>query len=81
MEKRFTDVLDKVKREKGDDNLRDEIKTTLEEFRKVNKEDIQQLKLAIIESDKQKVETELKTTKQRLVEIEDSKTSLATQVN
>jgi hypothetical protein len=80
MEKRFVNVLEKMKSEKSEDNLRDEIKSTLEEFRKVSKDDFTQLKLTMMETDKQKVENELITTKQRLVEIEDSKNSLSSQV-
>ena len=80
IEKRFANVLEKMKSEKNEDNLRDEIKTTLEEFRKVSKDDIAQLKLTIMETDKQKIENELLMTKQRLVEIEESKSSLSSQV-
>ena len=77
MEKRFANVLEKMKSEKTEDHLRDEIKSTLEEFRKVSKDDITQLKLTMMETDKQKVENELLMTKQRLLEIEESKTSLS----
>lgn len=80
MEMRFANVLEKMKSEKTEDHLRDEIKTTLEEFRKVSKDDITQLKLTMMETDKQKVENELLITKQRLLEIEESKTSLSSQV-
>ena len=80
MEKRFANVLEKMKSEKTEDHLRDEIKSTLEEFRKVSKDDITQLKLTMMETDKQKVENELLMTKQRLLEIEESKTSLSSQV-
>ena len=80
MEKRFANVLEKMKSEKTEENLREEIKSTLEEFRKVSKDDITQLKLAMVETDKQKVENELIMTKQRLIEIEDSKNSLSSQV-
>ena len=69
-----------MKSEKTEENLREEIKSTLEEFRKVSKDDITQLKLAMVETDKQKVENELIMTKQRLIEIEDSKNSLSSQV-
>ena len=80
MEMRFANVLEKMKSEKTEDHLRDEIKSTLEEFRKVSKDDITQLKLTMMETDKQKVENELLITKQRLLEIEESKTSLSSQV-
>lgn len=80
MEKRFANVYDQMKKGKGEQDLRSEIKTTLEEFRKVTKEDMAQLKLAMIEADKQKVQNELQETKQRLNEIEDSKHSLSSQV-
>jgi hypothetical protein len=80
MEMRFANVLEKMKSEKTEDHLRDEIKSTLEEFRKVSKDDITQLKLTMMETDKQKVENELLSTKQRLLEIEESKTSLSSQV-
>jgi len=80
MEKRFANVYDQMKKGKGEHDLRSEIKSTLDEFRKVTKEDMAQLKLAMTEADKQKVQNELQDTKQRLNEIEDSKHSLSTQV-
>jgi hypothetical protein len=73
-------VFDKLKAERVDDTVHTDIKTVLSEFRKASKDEMDHFKRSMIEADKHNFSNELFMTKQRLVEIEESKSSLAAQV-
>lgn len=82
LEKRINLVYSKMKKERDTTThtVSSEIKTMLEEFRQCSKEDLTTRQLNQSEQEKQKTLQELHQTKKRLVDLEDSKQSLSSQV-